>query len=194
MTLSTYSLQRRQFLQLSAMAIAETFAASRTNWAWAEDTGDLNGLSAAAACDAMRKGDLKAEDCAAALLPRCEAGKRLNAFISLDPAKTLEAAREADRRRASGAFLGPLHGLPVPVKDSANTKDLPTTGGTPGLRDFRPRDDAPVVRALYDAGAILLGKTNLHELSFSWTSNNRAFGPVRNPYDPARIPGGSSGG
>src|SRR5919202_6356005 len=194
MTLSTYSLQRRQFLQLSATAIAATFAASQINWAWAEDTGDLNGLSAAAACDAMRKGDLKAEDYAAALLARCEAGKQLNAFISLDPAKTMEAAREADRRRASGAYLGPLHGLPIPFKDSVNTKDLPTTAGTPALRNFRPKDDAPIVRALYDAGAVLLGKTNLHELSYGWTSNNLAFGPVKNPYDPTRIPGGSSGG
>src|SRR5690242_4313241 len=74
------------------------------------------------------------------------------------------------------------------------TKDLPTTAGTPGLRNFRPKDDAPIVRALYDSGAILLGKTNLHELSFGWTSTNLAFGPVKNPYDPTRIPGGSSGG
>ena len=191
---STRSLRRRRFLQVSAEAIAATFAASRANWAWAEGTGDLNGLSAAAACDAMRKGDLKAEDYAAALLARCEAGKPLNAFISLDPAKVMESAREADRRRASGAYLGPLHGLPVPIKDSVNTKDWPTTAGTPALRNFRPKADAPVVRALYDAGAILLGKTNMDELSFSWTSTNLAFGAVKNPYDQTRIPGGSSGG
>jgi indoleacetamide hydrolase len=154
MTASPHSLRRRRFLYGGAGAIAAMFAARRAR---AEGTGDPSGLSATAACDAMRKGDRKAEDYAAALLARCDAGKRLNAFIALDPAKTLEAAREADRQRASGAYLGPLHGLPIPVKDSLNTKDLPTTAGTPALRDFRPRDDAPIVRALYDAGAILLG-------------------------------------
>jgi mandelamide amidase len=190
----TYFLRRRRFLQVSAEAIAVTFAASRANWAWGEDIGNLNALSATAACDAMRKGDLKAEDYAAALLARCDAGKQLNAFISLDSAKVLEAAREADRLRASGAYLGPLHGLSIPIKDSVNTKDLPTTAGTRGLRNFRPKHDAPIVRALNDSGAILLGKTNLHELSFGWTSTNLAFGAVKNPYDPTRIPGGSSGG
>jgi len=82
----------------------------------------------------------------------------------------------------------------VPVKDSLNTRDYPTTAGTPALRRFRPAEDAPLVATLVGAGAIVLGKTNLHELSYGWTSNNHAFGPVRNPYDPTRIPGGSSGG
>jgi mandelamide amidase len=84
--------------------------------------------------------------------------------------------------------------LPIPIKDSVNTRDYPTTSGTPALRGFRPKGDAPVVRTLREAGAIVLGKTNLAELSLGWTSANAAFGPVRNPYDPARIPGGSSGG
>jgi mandelamide amidase len=192
---STASLKRRRFLQLTARTVAATILTSRATWAFAEDkSAGLNGLSATEACAAMRRGEVKAEDYAAALLARCEAGKSLNAFISLDSAKVTEAARAADLRRNSGAFLGPLHGLPIPIKDSVNTKDLPTTAGTPALRNFRPKDDAPIVRTLYDAGAILLGKTNLHELSFGWTSTNLAFGVVKNPYDPARIPGGSSGG
>src|SRR2546425_628975 len=142
----------------------------------------------------LRRGDVKAEDYAAALLARCDAGKQLNAFISIAPDQVKEAARAADRRRAAGAFLGPLHGLPIPIKDSVNTRDYPTTSGTAALRSFRPKDDAPVVRALRDAGGIVLGKTNLHELSFGWTSTNLSFGAVKNPYDPTRIPGGSSGG
>ncbi|HEY2946424.1 MAG TPA: indoleacetamide hydrolase [Vicinamibacteria bacterium] len=155
---------------------------------------DLLELSASEAVARMRRGELKAEDYAAALLARCEAHKHLNAFISFAPDQVKEAARAADRRRAAGAFLGPLHGLPIPIKDSVNTSDYPTTSGTAALRNFRPKDDAPVVRALRDAGAIVLGKTNLQELSFGYTSTNFTFGAVKNPYDPARIPGGSSGG
>jgi mandelamide amidase len=129
-----------------------------------------------------------------ALLEQCERGQALNAFISLDRERVLAAARAADQRRRTGAELGPLHGLPIPIKDSVNTNDLRTTVGTPALRGFQPKEDAPLVRTLRAAGAIVLGKTNLHELSLGWTSNNQAFGAVHNPYDPARIPGGSSGG
>ena len=155
---------------------------------------DLTGLSATEAVARMARGELGAERYATALLARAEALKSLNAFISLDPALVLEAAREADKARARKAPRGLLHGLPIPVKDSLNTRDYPTTGGTPALKDFRPREDAPLVARLREAGAVVFGKTNLHELSFGWTSNNLAFGAVRNPYDPKRIPGGSSGG
>lgn len=142
----------------------------------------------------MVGGDITAEAYAEALLAQCARGAGLNAFITLDPERVREAARAADRHRAGAGLLGPLHGLPVPVKDSINTQDLPTTLGTTALREFRPRQDARVVAQLRGAGASVLGKTNLHELSFGWTSSNMAFGPVRNPYDPSHIPGGSTGG
>jgi indoleacetamide hydrolase len=151
-------------------------------------------LSAVQAVKLMATGELAAERYAQALLAQCARHKALNAFITLEPERVLEQARAADRRRASGAAPGALHGLPIPVKDSLNTRDYPTTAGTPALRGFRPAQDAPLVEALLGAGAIVLGKTNLHELSYGWTSNNLAFGAVRNPYDPTRIPGGSSGG
>ncbi len=157
-------------------------------------SAELLELSAIDAVAGMTKGDFTAERYAGALLERCEARKRLNAFITLDPPRVLAAARDADLRRKNGATLGALHGLPIPIKDSINTKDLPTTAGTPALRNFRPKSDAPVIAALVGAGAIVLGKTNLHELSLGWTSANQAFGPVGNPYDQTRIPGGSSGG
>jgi Asp-tRNA(Asn)/Glu-tRNA(Gln) amidotransferase A subunit family amidase len=157
-------------------------------------TAELLELSAVDVLARLRKGEVTAERYATAILERCQQGQALNAFITLPQAQVLEAARAADRLRASGAKLGALHGLPIPVKDSVNTKDMPTTGGTPALRNFRPKNDAPIVRALLAAGAIVLGKTNLHELSFGWTSNNQAFGAVHNPYDVQRIPGGSSGG
>ena len=151
-------------------------------------------LSAAAAVAAMRAGVFTAESYARALLESCAAGQHLNAFITLEPETVLAAARAADRHRAEGGMLGLLHGLPIPIKDSVNTGDYPTTGGTNALRYFQPKSDAPAVALLRAAGAIVLGKTNLHELSLGWTSNNFAFGPVRNPYDPDRIAGGSSGG
>ena len=151
-------------------------------------------LSAGEAVASMSRGEFTAEHYAGALLDRCESLRALNAFITLEPARVLEAARACDRQRQAGAKSGALFGLPIPVKDSVNTHDYPTTAGTSALRHFRPAQDAPVVKALRDAGALVLGKTNLHELSYGWTSDNHAFGAVHNPYDPQRIPGGSSGG
>lgn len=158
------------------------------------DDAALCELSASAAVALMATGELSAEAYATALLARCGQGAHLNAFINLDAEQVLEQARAADAQRAAGRPLGLLHGLPVPVKDSVNTRDYPTTGGTNALRQFRPAADAACVALLRAAGAIVLGKTNLHELSFGWTNTNAAFGAVRNPHDPSRIPGGSSGG
>ena len=156
--------------------------------------GELAELAGYEAVAAMAHGEITAERYAGALLQRCAAARSLNAFITLEPERVLEAARDCDRRRRAGAALGPLHGLPIAIKDSINTREYPTSAGTAALRHFRPGEDAAVVNALTGAGALVLGKTNLHELSFGWTSNNQAFGPVRNPYDGARIAGGSSGG
>lgn len=186
---------RREFLAWSVAFASGVAACSRTENNTSTDMSkSLTDLTANEAVTAMRQGDLSAEEYATALLRRCEAGKHLNAFITLEPDRVLESARAADRLRASGASLRPLHGLPIPVKDSVNAKDYPTTGGTRALRNFYPAEDAALVRQLVDAGAIVMGKTNIHELSFGWTSNNLAFGAVRNPYRTDRIPGGSSGG
>jgi len=188
---------RREFILVASAAVAAGTVGCRRQGAAAPptlDDAELVELSAREAVAALARGDVTAERYASALLSQCERGKALNAFITLEREQVLMAARAADRRRSSGAKLGQLHGLPIPVKDSVNTKDLPTTAGTPALRGFRPKTDAPIVRALIDAGALLLGKTNLHELSAGWTSDNLAFGAVHNPYDHKRIPGGSSGG
>ena len=101
---------------------------------------------------------------------------------------------KADRQRASGASVGKLHGVPLALKDNLDTAEYPTTGGTPGLAGHRPKRNAVIVEALFGAGAIALGKCNLHELAYGITNNNAAFGPARNPYAPDRIPGASSGG
>lgn len=154
----------------------------------------LTELTASAAVEALRSGAMSAETYASALLVEAEAADDLNAFISIDPEAVIAAARRADRARAGGGPLGALHGLPIAVKDSFDTADLPTTNGTAALRIVRPATDAAVVARAVDAGAMVFGKTNLTELSFGWTSNNGTFGAVRNPYDHDRVPGGSSGG
>ena len=188
------TIQRREFLittsqVVGGMVVSSILPATPTGAA----NSNLVELSATAAVAAIRNGDIKAENYARALLDRAQQLASLNAFRILDREMVLEAARNADKRRASGAQLGVLHGLPIPVKDSVNTKALPTSNGTRALANFRPKDDAAVLKPLFAQGAILMGKTNLHELSFGWTSN-AIFGPVRNPYDPSRVPGGSSGG
>jgi Asp-tRNA(Asn)/Glu-tRNA(Gln) amidotransferase A subunit family amidase len=154
----------------------------------------LNDLGVAEAANAIRAGEIKAEALADALLVRTAARANLNAFITLDADRVRAAAREADRQRASGASLGKLHGVPLALKDNLDTADLPTSGGTPGLAGHRPKRNAVIVEALLGAGAIALGKCNMHELAYGITNNNAAFGPVRNPYAPDRIPGASSGG
>jgi len=151
-------------------------------------------LGARRAADAVRNGEQTAEALAEALLARCAAASPLNAFISLEADRLRAAARAADQRRQRGERLGPLHGVPLALKDNIDTADFPTTGGTPALAAHLPKRNAPIVQHLLDAGAIVLGKTNLQELAFGPTNNNAAFGPARNPYDPTRIPGGSSGG
>jgi mandelamide amidase len=189
---------RRRFLSGVTAAAASAWVQAGTSPAATapkpKAAGGLTDLTAAAVVELITRGELSAVEYARALLNQCEAGRTLNAFITLRPEQVLAAARECDRRRHAGAQLGLLHGLPIPIKDSVNTGDLPTTAGTPALRHFQPQDDAPLVHALRKAGAIVLGKTNLHELSYGYTSNNHAFGAIRNPYDPSRIPGGSSGG
>jgi Asp-tRNA(Asn)/Glu-tRNA(Gln) amidotransferase A subunit family amidase len=125
----------------------------------------VTSLSAVDALHAMASGAMTAEQYVTLLMLRISSNAGLNAVIHLDPERVLAAARAADALRASGEAVGPLNGLPVLVKDSINTADLPTTGGTPALAEFQPEDNAAVLRSLLDAGAILLGKTNLHELS-----------------------------
>jgi mandelamide amidase len=190
-----HAMDRRGFLQQTSMLAggAAVMAWASARAAARQPRSDLTALSAVAAVDAMRKGEIAAEAYARALLDRAQSLERLNAFCVLDRERVLEAARAADKRRAAGARLGLLHGLPIPVKDSVNTASHPTVQGTRALRGFRPKTNATVVERLLAQGALVMGKTNLHELSSGWTSRS-TFGDVHNPYDPARVPGGSSGG
>jgi len=151
-------------------------------------------LTAKEALQALAGGELTAVRYVDVLLARAAQYGDYNAFIYLDPAQVRAAAVQSDQARASGEPIGPLHGLPIVFKDNINTADMPTTGGTPALTYNQPSSNAVVVQTLLDAGAIAMGKVNLHELAGGVTSNNPTFGTVRNPYDSSRIPGGSSGG
>lgn len=151
-------------------------------------------LTGAAALRHMRAGTLTAEVYTATLLSRYERVARANALTWFDGEKALQQARNIDRSRAMGQPVGSLAGLPIVVKDNIDTVGFPTSAGTRILQDNFPQEDAPVVRALLDQGAILLAKTNMHEVAGGGTSNNPVFGPARNPYDARRVAGGSSGG
>jgi mandelamide amidase len=168
----------------AAVAHADTLAAQ----------GNLTELSAAEAAKLIRAGKLKSEDLVKALADQIENKKVLGAFIAYDREAAIGAARAADAAAARQRFKGPLHGIPIVVKDNIHVAGFPNSAGTLALKDFRPISHAPIVAKLIGAGAIVLGKNNMHELAFGITNNNTAFGPARNPYDPNRIPGGSSGG
>lgn len=146
---------------------------------------------------AMSEGRVSALDLTRAYLSRIAAydhqGPALNAIIRVNPAAERDAmARDAERR--AGTVRGPLHGIPVILKDNYNTADMPTTGSTLALASFVPREDAFLVRRLREAGAVIIAKSNLHELAAGITSVSSLGGQTRNPYDPRRCPGGSSGG
>ncbi len=142
----------------------------------------------------MDSGDTSSAAIVTDLISRSWQFAGLNVFITLDSEGALARAEELDRLRADGEIRGPLHGIPLVVKDNIHVAGMPNTAGTPSLKDFVPAVSNTVVARLEAAGAIILGKTNLHELAFGITSNNAAFGAVRNPFDPSLIPGGSSGG
>ncbi len=119
---------------------------------------------------------------------------KLNAFITVTAEHALSQAKKADDELAHGTDRGPLHGIPISLKDLYRTKGIRTTGGSLLYRDHVPDYDCAVAEKLNAAGAVMVGKTGLHELAYGVTSNNPHFGPVRNPWNTECIPGGSSGG
>jgi Asp-tRNA(Asn)/Glu-tRNA(Gln) amidotransferase A subunit family amidase len=146
---------------------------------------------------AMTSGAVTSRELVEQYLARIEAydkrGPRLSAMIAINP-RALEAAEALDRERRERGPRGPLHGIPIVVKDNYETEEMPTTGGSEALAGFETHRDAFQVARLRAAGAVLLGKTNLHELAAGIITVSSLGGQTRNPYDPARTPGGSSGG
>jgi len=146
-------------------------------------------------CKALRKKEISPVEVTQAYLLRIktyDAG--INAFITLLPRQALSAARQAENEILKGRYRGPLHGIPFAAKDLFFTKGIRTTCGSKILSNFVPNYDAAVTERLFSAGAILLGKLNMHEFAYGTTSVNPHYGTVRNPWDRERITGGSSGG
>lgn len=142
----------------------------------------------------VRTGALSPVEITRAYLDRIEAlNARLNAFVTLNPA-ALDEARAAEAAVRRGDRLGPLHGVPVSAKDCFDTAGLRTTRGSRLFADRVPKGDATAVSRLRQAGAVFLGKTNIPEFALSWETDNLVFGRTRNPWNPERIAGGSSGG
>jgi len=146
---------------------------------------------------AQTQGIVSAHGLTLAYLQRIEdldqRGPALNAIVRINP-HALRQAAALDLERRGGSVRGPLHGIPILVKDNFETIDMPTSGGSVVLKNFHPRNDAFQVRRLREAGAVIIGKTTMHELAVGVTNASSLSGYTRNPYALDRVPGGSSGG
>jgi aspartyl-tRNA(Asn)/glutamyl-tRNA(Gln) amidotransferase subunit A len=142
----------------------------------------------------LRSGQVSCAELVEQTIRRSREHEELRAFITVTESQAREQAQERDRELKNGVDRGPFHGIPIAYKDLFYTKGVRTTAGSLLFKDFIPNFDGTVVERLQAAGAISIGKTNLHELAFGITSLNPHYGPVLNPRDPARLAGGSSGG
>ena len=155
----------------------------------------LHYLTIREAGERLRRRELSPMELTSAILERAERlDGPLNAFITITREQALKQAERAERALRAGHRLGPLHGIPISLKDLYQTAGVTTTGGSKILADWVPTVDATVTRCLTLAGAIVVGKNNLHEFAYGATNDNPHYGPARNPWSRERITGGSSGG
>jgi len=156
---------------------------------------DLNYLTLAEAADLIAKQEVSCEELTQAHLGRISVlESKLNCFITHTPEVALKRARELDTEIKNGISRSPLHGIPIALKDLFETRGIPTTAGSLFFNDWVPEDDGVVVERLNTAGAVNLGKLNMHEIALGVTNNNPHYGACHNPWDLERTPGGSSGG
>lgn len=193
-------MDRRTFVKSTlATGAGVLLATSMGNVAWGKVGPDeeLADLSLQQLSTMVRSGEITSKKLVQVYLDRIEkygGSKGLNAYITVASEAAMKEAEQLDELAKGKKFKGPLHGMPIAVKDNLDTKDIRTTGGSKILAQWKPKQDAYAVEKLKKAGAIVLGKTNLHEFAFGISTNNTNYGPTRNPYDKTRIPGGSSGG
>ncbi len=181
---------RRSFLALTTMA-----AAGMTLKPAFGESQDLAYLTLKEASELVRRKTVSPVELTATCLKRIEAyNPALNAFITVTRDQAMETARAMEAEQRRGKWRGRLHGVPIALKDNIDTAGVRTTAASELFKDRVPSEDAEVVRRLKNAGAVLLGKTNMHEFALGGTSAVSYFGPVHNPWAPDRIPGGSSGG
>ena len=154
----------------------------------------LTDLSARTAAEDMARGEFSVTDYVEALLRRVDSITTYGGLLHCDPQALRRAAAALDAAARPTPGSQPLYGVPLAYKDNIDVADMPTSAGSPWMADHVPRLSSSVARRLTDAGALVLGKANLHEWSQGVTGNNHGFGPSRNPFDPSRITGGSSGG
>ena len=192
---------RRRFIRDTSAVLLSRAAAPGMSYAGAAsaastsvvDGGEAHEASLLEAAHAINAKRLTSERYTELLLERTHKLASLNSFITVDEDKALAAARAADKARLSGETKA-LPGLPIGVKDSYLTKDLPTSFGTAVARGFTPAADAKIVTSVKDAGCIVLGKNNLVEMSYGLTGLNGHYGQAKNPYNVLHITGGSSCG
>lgn len=193
-------IDRRSFMKSTlAGGAGVLLAASMGDFAWGKAGSDeeLAGLPLQQLEGMIRRGEVTSKKLVQVYLDRIakyDGPKGLNAYLTVAAETAMKEAEQLDKLAEEKKFKGPLHGMPIALKDNLDTKDLKTTGGSKILAQWKPKQDAYVVEKLKNAGAIVLGKTNLHEFAFGITTNNTNYGPTRNPYNKTRIPGGSSGG
>lgn len=186
---------RRSFISVALAGAAGSLALASGAAATQRPASDVASVSIREAGAQLRRRRLSPVELTKACLARIEQlNPVLNAFITVTAASALAQAREAESRIQRGQWLGPLHGIPIALKDLFDTAGVRTTAGSGVYKDRVPSEDAEVVRRLKAAGAVLLGKTNMHEFAFGGTSAVTYFGAVHNPWEIGHIAGGSSGG
>ena len=206
MSVSSDDLSRRSFLKATLAGTAVTLAKVPASAGTDENSqgthpvsvggsGDLTKLSISEAADLVRKRKVSPVELTTACLAQInQVNPVLNAFITITAESALSQAREAEDEIQHGKWRGPLHGIPIALKDLFDTAGVKTTAASGVFKDRIPKEDAEVVRRLKVAGAVLVGKTNMHEFAYGGTSVVSYFGAVHNPWNLSYIAGGSSGG
>jgi len=182
-------MDRRTFMKSTLAAGAGlAVAASMGDFAWGKGYSDagLADLSLYEQSKMIRTGEITSKRLVEIYLDRIQkygGSEGVNAYITVASELALKSAEKLDKSAKSKNFKGPLHGLPIAIKDNLDTRDIRTTGGSSILAEWKPKQDAHVVAKLREAGAVILGKTNMHEFAFGITTNNTHYGPTKNPCD-----------